>query len=134
LLKSDLWFVLKWLFKWIRKPKKVLQKIESPPAPVIAGEQGSAGLFNVRELYQALLWQGRKLGFPRQSAETPYEYGRKLKSNLTMMEREIDTLTEAYVVSRYSLSDPPPEKVTFLNEIWRSFMTRTNSINQNKDQ
>jgi hypothetical protein len=77
-------------------------------------------LYTIREIYQALLWEGRQNGTPRRSTETPYEYKLRLQEHRETMSEELNSLTEAYIVERYGQINPPPEKVSWLNGIWRS--------------
>jgi hypothetical protein len=120
LFRTDLRRFLGWLFRWAHRRRKVSSDNIAPPTPIAAGENEIDKIFNIRELYQAVLWQGRQAGIPRRKSETPYEYRQNLESHLNIPRNEIELLTEAYVTDRYGLVNPTPQKVELLNRIWRS--------------
>lgn len=123
--KMDLRNILAWLFRWARKKKSTHSENAELSNPlVISDAQDPGKLFNIRELYQALLWQGRQYGTPRQKSETPYEYRRKLVSRLDKVADEIDALTEAYISERYGEVTPEAERLNFLNRIWRTLRSK----------
>jgi hypothetical protein len=119
LFRADLRSLLAWLFRWTKKIKPhSIQNV--PPPPAITGEKETDRLFSVRELYQALLWQGRRLGVPRRRSETPQEYSLIIKTHLTAVQAEIDSLTEAYTFERYGEVTPSAEQLKQLNLLLRN--------------
>jgi hypothetical protein len=124
LIRTDLRAFLSWLFRWARRKKKVQSTEIVPPGAVLAGEGDNDKIFNIRELYQAFLWQGRQIGIPRRESETPYEYRQKMESRLDIPKEDIDVLTESYVADKYGLVNPTPVKVTLLNRVWRSLRSK----------
>ncbi len=124
LIKTDIRAFLSWLFRWaIRRNKKSSGAI-IPPAAVMIGEEDNGRIFNIRELYQAFLWQGRQVGIPRRDSETPYEFRQKLEFHPEIPQEEVDALTEAYVTDKYGLRNPAPDKVILLNRIWRTLRSK----------
>jgi hypothetical protein len=119
LLKMDLRGFLSWLFRWLHR-RRPLQIDEDAQFRSPALETQGDKLYTIREIYQALLWEGRQNGTPRRSTETPYEYKLRLQEHRETMSEELNSLTEAYIVERYGQINPPPEKVSWLNGIWRS--------------
>lgn len=128
--KTDLRAILAWLFKWLRrnKPQEVP---DLPPAAVFSGGRDQNRRFTVKELYQALLWEGRAAGISRRQSETPDEYRKKLADQLGKAQAEIDALTEAYVFKRYGEVEAEPEKVALLNRLWRVLKGKLSSNGNN---
>ena len=124
-VKFDLRMLFAWLFRWMRRSKKAAAAgMYQPPRPSLDGENGQGADYNVRELYQALLWEGRRMGTARRPAETPYEYRKRLAERIDRAAGEIDVLTEAYIIERYGQVDLPSDKVSFLNRVWRKLKAR----------
>jgi hypothetical protein len=55
-----------------------------------------------RYYYLSILRRAARQGYPRSSAQTPYEYDARLGPNVPQAEEELDRLTEAFVEARYS--------------------------------
>jgi hypothetical protein len=123
--KIDLRVFLSWLFRWAHRRKTAPAPEAFPiPVPILTGQEDTGKIFSIRELYQALLWQGRQLGTPRRKTETPYEYRPIIKSRMGTAGDEVDALTEAYIVERYGQVKPAPEKLTLLNRLWRNLRSK----------
>jgi hypothetical protein len=119
LLKMDLRTFLGWLFRWLRRGKPAQIEDEAQfRSPALEGD--AEKLYTIREIYQALLWEGRQNGTPRRTYETPHEYNRRLQEQRENVTEELNTLTEAYVVERYGHINPAPDNVSWLNRVWRS--------------
>jgi hypothetical protein len=72
LLKKDLGLLLSWLFGWVKRLRiRSIQKTKEFSIPEAIQSEKSNKTFSIRELYQALLWQGRQTGVPRKKYETP---------------------------------------------------------------
>jgi hypothetical protein len=123
LFSGDLRIFLSWLFHWARRKKSASSQFYTPPAAAAAGSTTDR-LFNIRELYRALLWEGRQAGTPRQKSETPIEYCTRLEAQMSEAREEIDGLTEAYIYERYGEVNTEPEKLTPLNRLWRSLKSK----------
>jgi len=52
--------------------------------------------------YLSIVRRAGQRGFPRQRAQTPYEYGAVLAPNLPQAQQEMAVLTQAFVEARYS--------------------------------
>jgi hypothetical protein len=120
----DLKSVLAWLFRWLprRKRKPAATSISVfDPASVSADPDR---IYSIREIYQALLWEGRQSGTPRRQSETPYEYGKRLKQYNHEISDELDNLTEAYILERYGQVNPEAQKVSWINRLWRSLRAK----------
>jgi hypothetical protein len=119
LFKMDLRNFLNWLISRLRRRKATATEDELQYRSA-ALDSETDKQYTIREIYQALLWEGRQDGTPRRPNETPYEYYRRLKEHRENMSQELDALTEAYVIERYGQVNPAPEKVSGLNRLWRS--------------
>jgi hypothetical protein len=74
---------------------------------------------SMREIYGALLVEGERAGTPREEAETPHEYARRLAGANGAAGPDLETITEGYVRERYGSLPTPTERVPFLNQVWR---------------
>lgn len=73
----------------------------------------------VREIYQGVLWEGRRWGKPKEDAETPHEYADRLGTAMPATAQELKTITDGYALERYGPTATPEEKVPVLNQVWR---------------
>ncbi|MDP2949066.1 MAG: DUF4129 domain-containing protein [Chloroflexota bacterium] len=90
----------------------------APPVAAVAAEEDTR-IFTVREIYQGLLWEGRRVGLPRREPETPYEYQDKLVGRLEGVTPELRAITRAYVEERYGGARIPAEELRLVNRLWR---------------
>lgn len=67
----------------------------------------------LRLLYVNLLERASKRGHVRRVGETPYEFAQTLAQVAPEAQAEINALTQAFVESRYSQHDVPPEQVSW---------------------
>lgn len=75
------------------------------------GEHEAAGVSAIRELYRQLLRLGAEVGLPRFRYQTPYEYLPRLRARVPARDRELGTMTEAYVRVRYTPHLPDREEI-----------------------
>ena len=87
--------------------------------PIASAMQGATRLLTAREIYQGLLWEGRKAGRPRRDSETPHEYEEELQRRLAEGTRELRAITEAYVTERYGDEKADPEHRGTINRLWQ---------------
>lgn len=74
---------------------------------------------SIREVYRALLKRAASQGHVRMRNETPYEFWQRLKQQETLsVGPELETITEAYVLARYSASRPDKDTVAHIKQIW----------------
>jgi len=116
--KKDLRSFLATLLRWFRRKKRAIRAVVSPPIAAAQGED-QARLFTVREIYQGLLWEGRRAGLSRRQSETPYEYQAKLESRVASGAAELQVITEAYVADRYGDVAIARDQLGPLNRLWR---------------
>ena len=127
---KDLRSFLATLLKWFRWRKRVVLDVASPPIASLQ-ETGQARLLSVREMYQGLLWEGRRAGVPRREPETPYEYQAKLEGHVPTGTAEVRAITEAYVADRYGGAEISSGRLAPLNRLWlylRSVLRRGNDM------
>jgi hypothetical protein len=120
LFGRDLKGILAWLFSWLKPKKKDLVNPPEAAQYALTDSEDTERVFTIREIYQALLWEGRQSGFPRRKYETPFEYCLRLKEHKNDLSSELNDLTDAYVIERYGQSIPQVEKVKWLNKVWRT--------------
>ena len=120
MLKTEIKNLLNWLFGWMNRRKPQVQINSYIETPAVQDLSTENQLYNVRELYRAVLWQGREMGLPRRTEETPYEYLHRLESKSVEGNQQIGQLTDAYVQERYGLADTEPEKLKWLNHLWQT--------------
>lgn len=119
--KNDLRSLLQGWLRWFQR-RRPGQEVASPPMAVTESDAPDR-LFDVRELYRGLLWEGRRQGLPRRPAETPYEYRGRLEQRVTPGLPAVQAITEAYVSERYgdrTVTGPP---LTVLNRQWRRLLS-----------
>lgn len=116
--KKDLRSFLATLLRWFRRKRPARPVVVFPPIAAAHGED-QARLFTVREMYQGLLWEGRRAGLPRRQPETPYEYQAKLESRVASGAAELQAITEAYVADRYGDVAIARDQLGPLNRLWR---------------
>jgi Domain of unknown function (DUF4129) len=72
----------------------------------------------VQFYYLAMLRRGGEHGHARQPTQTPYEYARKLESDLPEIDRDVAGLTVEFIEARYSRHEIPPEQVGVVRRYW----------------
>jgi hypothetical protein len=127
LFGKDLKGILAWLFSWLKPKKKPLAQPSEADQFALTDSDGIERVFTIREIYRALLWEGRQSGFPRHRNETPYEYCRRLQERKNELSSELNSLTQAYVSERYGQINPQLEQVNWLNRIWRTLKDKFHS-------
>ncbi len=115
--KADVRSFFAGLLRYFRRKKVIEQRDAGPPLAVEAG-QGPFRLYSVREIYQGLLWEGRRVGYPRHKSETPYEYQLKMKNKVGAYAQELADITRAYVEEHYGGVQVSEEKLQLLNQVW----------------
>ncbi len=73
----------------------------------------------VHYFYLSTLRRAARLGFQRQSHQTPYEYSSMLKVHLSEVEEELTELTEAFVEARYGPRPVTQSQAEALQAPWQ---------------
>lgn len=74
---------------------------------------------SVRQLYSQLLQWAAAGGYPRRSAQTPYEYLYVLGDLLPETRGDLNFITQHYVGARYGLSAPNENELKELRQSWQ---------------
>ncbi len=72
----------------------------------------------VRQIYRQLLHWAAKSGYPRQSAQTPYEYCYNLIAMLPQAGADLSLLTQQYVNARYGIWPAGESELENLKQAW----------------
>ncbi|MBI2831237.1 MAG: DUF4129 domain-containing protein [Chloroflexi bacterium] len=109
--KADLLAMLKFLFALPTKLLLLLRfKRKSKPAlPEIR---------SVRQIYRQMLKWASSNGYPRGTAQTPYEYLQTLLGLLPQSREDLEFVTSRYVSTRYSALVPTGDELEQLRESW----------------
>jgi hypothetical protein len=78
---------------------------------------GPGGL--VRYFYAATLERAARGGIGRRRAETPYEYGEKLRGHLPAAADDVDRLTDAYLAATYAPRPTTEAEAAEARGVWR---------------
>jgi uncharacterized membrane protein YidH (DUF202 family) len=117
-VRGDLRSFLATILSWFKRKREPAAEAIPVPASVIVTAEDMRE-FTIKEIYQGLLWEGGAIGRPRRNAETPYEYEGRIEALDTTQEHALDTITEAYVASRYGGEEPDTDYLRLLNRMWR---------------
>jgi hypothetical protein len=101
--------------------KMILQKIRSAWLAFRQRRQGHPlipEIESVRQIYRCLLKWGSASGYPRQLAQTPYEYLRTLAVAQPELMEDIAFITSRYVSVRYGSSLPDKNELHELKQSW----------------
>ncbi len=119
------------LVTWLSPGKRLLQaamrrkpkpRVPEAPRPTIGWWErwrARSGRERVRRLYLALVERAATAGYPRQSAQTPYEFSAELKAKVAGDEDALEELTDAFVQARYSRRDFRKEQLSTLHRLWQ---------------
>src|SRR5205085_1256519 len=74
---------------------------------------------DIREIYRALLKKAASRGYSRKKHETPLELRQRLDEGVPLVEPQLEMITEAYSLVRYSGSLPDEDDVAAVQSRWR---------------
>jgi hypothetical protein len=110
----------------------VQERLRRPPPPPRRGPLLRLSQLAPRELvryfYRSILQRAAARGLPRRSGQTPYEYGATLTDRLPEAQRDIDELTEAFVVAQYSAKPVGVEEVRRARGPWARVRWRLRAL------
>ena len=72
----------------------------------------------IREIYRAFLKRAARKGYPRAKNETTYEFRQRLDARDSLVEPELEVLTDAYTLIRYGGSIPNEREVATARQTW----------------
>lgn len=102
--------------------RTTLAKPKSSPPAAFLSLRSLTPRQKVLFFYLAFLRRGEESGLPRQPAQTPYEYARRLENDLPEVDKELDTITDMFVEARYSQHPITPESARTVRRYWRSVL------------
>lgn len=79
---------------------------------------------SIRQIYRALLKRAANIGQPRAMDETPYEFRQRLHAGGALSGPELELITEAYVLARYSGNQPGENDVSRVKTHWETLKTK----------
>ncbi len=91
-------------------------------------EREQVGVSTIRALYRELLGLGVRLGVPRHRYQTPYEYLPRIVGRVPGRDRELGTMTNAYVRVRYTPHVPNTEEIAEVRGALERIRDRVESI------
>ncbi|NIO71066.1 MAG: DUF4129 domain-containing protein, partial [Anaerolineae bacterium] len=83
--------------------------------------------------YLSILRRAERQGFPRQRAQTPYEYDATLAPHLPQAQREMAQLTEAFVKARYSQHVIEPGQARRVRVDWQRVKAALQALKRKPD-
>jgi hypothetical protein len=83
--------------------------------------------------YLSILRRAEQQGFPRQRAQTPYEYEGTLELHLPQAQQEVDLLTQAFVEARYSRRIFDREQARRVRAYWQRVKAALQALKHKPD-
>jgi hypothetical protein len=68
--------------------------------------------------YFALIRRGGEAGLSRKPSQTPYEYARSLDQSLPEVSESVDSMTESFMVARYSNHVVEADQAASVQSYW----------------
>ena len=141
------WLILawQWLYRNVEKTRGTLSRAIADGWQSIASRlEGRrivprVNLIRLRSLdprrqiyffYLAMIRRGAEQGVTRQPSQTPSEYAAQLEKALPSAEKDIDSITKAFVEARYSRQEVDARQAGLVKETWgrirRAFQAKAN--------
>ncbi|MFH1651841.1 MAG: DUF4129 domain-containing protein [Chloroflexota bacterium] len=109
--RADLRALLRRLFGWLGGAGRIFRRRRGAVLP--------PEVISVRQVYRQLLRWAAVAGLPRQSDQTPHEYGAVLAAALPDAVGDLDFITQQYVRARYGAHLPHEEDLRQLGQRWQ---------------
>jgi hypothetical protein len=81
--------------------------------------QGSPSVRSIREIYRAFLQKAARQGYPRRKFETPDELRQRVDEKVPLAEPQLELITEAYTMVRYSGEVPDDAQLVQIRAQWQ---------------
>ena len=111
-----------WSWRGLRDDLKGLLgslfKRKEAPAAEHYFDENYEGEMDIREIYQHLLWEGKRSGLPRHRQETPGEYSVRLGHAVPESDVPLEDITREYESVRYGDNIIPEERLKSANGLW----------------
>lgn len=118
LFLAQLWSILAYLNPFRKRKRSSVEKAFDDLRLV------EPGVRSIREVYRALLKKAASRGQARERDETPYEFRGHLDRQEELAGPELEAITEAYVLVRYSGTQPGKEEVDRVKQVWETLRQR----------
>jgi len=80
--------------------------------------EGGPSARSIREIYRLLLKRAAGRGYERKKDETPFEFRQRLDEKTPLAEPRLETITEAYALTRYGEVEPDASEVARIQGTW----------------
>lgn len=121
---------------WLRGLLAKLWHVREPAPVPVGGAEAidttqaiTSEARSTRAVYRELLVEARRLGHGRGAAETPHELLRRLRTEIDAGD-DLNSVTEAYVITRYGEKSPKPDAVARIVEAWARIRERWSGIGE----
>ena len=112
---SQLKAVLRSLFARLFPRAAIAEDDRAAPAEQIQGEPAARSM---REIYRAFLKKAANRGYSRRRHETPYELKQRIDEKVSLVEPQLEVITEAYALTRYGASAPDEAQLEVVRNNW----------------
>jgi hypothetical protein len=120
-----------------RIPRRLSLQRAGPRSPKVPFRFFRLGALSPRErilyYYLSILRRTERQGFPRQRAQTPYEYDATLASHLPQAQQEMTLLTQAFVEARYSRHAFDREQARGVRVDWQRVKAALQALRRKSD-
>jgi Domain of unknown function (DUF4129) len=112
---SQLKAMLRSLFARLFPRAATAEDDRAAPAEQIQGEPAARSM---REIYRAFLKKAANRGYSRRRHETPYEFKQRIDEKVSLVEPQLEVITEAYALTRYGASAPDEAQLEVVRNNW----------------
>src|SRR5260221_2721588 len=112
---SQLKAVLRSLFSRLVPRAATAEDDRAAPAEQIQGQPAARSM---REIYRAFLKKAANRGYSRRRHETPYELKQRIDEKVSLVEPQLEVITEAYALTRYGASAPDEAQLEVVRNNW----------------
>jgi hypothetical protein len=100
--------------RFFRRTSMTEDGVTIPPEEIT----GEPAVRSIREIYRALLKKAARRGYSRQRIETPHEFKQRLDEKVPLAEPQLEVITEAYTLTRYSGDVPDEAQLELVRSKW----------------
>ncbi len=112
---SQLRAMLRALFARLFPRAATAEDDRAAPAEQIQGEPAARSM---REIYRAFLKKAANRGYSRRRHETPYELKQRIDEKVSLVEPQLEVITEAYAITRYGGAAPDEAQLEIVRNNW----------------
>ncbi len=112
---SQLKAMLRSLFARLFPRTATAEDDRAAPAEQMQGEPAAR---SIREIYRAFLKKAANRGYSRRRHETPYELKQRIDEKVSLVEPQLEVITEAYALTRYGGDAPDEAQLEIVRNNW----------------